>query len=65
MTTHELQAMGSAPYLLLEDEHSPLATPSHTPLSMPERGEPSRGLRRQGSRVLSVLRSLTNGSTAS
>ncbi|XDG07158.1 hypothetical protein ABKA04_006773 [Annulohypoxylon sp. FPYF3050] len=56
--------MGSAPYLLLGDEPSPLATPSHTPLSMPERGEPSRGLRRQGSRVLSVLRSLTNGNTS-
>ncbi|KAI1461633.1 kinase-like protein [Annulohypoxylon moriforme] len=61
--THELQVMGSTPTLPLEEGHSPLATPSYTPLSMPERGEPARKLRRRGSRILSVLRSLTNGNS--
>ncbi|KAI0890605.1 kinase-like domain-containing protein [Annulohypoxylon maeteangense] len=63
MTAHELHMVGSTPTLPLDDGHSPFATPSYTPLSMPERGEPSRNLRRRGSRILSVLRSLTNGNS--
>ncbi len=62
MEINELQAGDSTPALPLHDETSPLDTPSYTPLSMPERGEPSRKLRRRGSRILSVLRSLTNNS---
>ncbi|KAI1374125.1 hypothetical protein F4677DRAFT_427184 [Hypoxylon crocopeplum] len=60
MAKRELPAGDSMPALLLQDDPSPLASPSYTPLSMPERGEPLRKLRRRGSRILSVLRSLTN-----
>ncbi|KAI1468889.1 kinase-like protein [Daldinia caldariorum] len=60
-TMHQLPAATSQPALLLDGELSPLASPSCTPLSMPERGESSRKSRRRGgSRMLSVLRSLTN-----
>ncbi|KAI8962364.1 kinase-like protein [Daldinia sp. FL1419] len=64
MTTQELPAATSQPALPLDGEISPLATPSYTPLSMPERGEPARKSRRRGgSRILSVLRSLTNSAS--
>ncbi|KAL7628676.1 hypothetical protein AAE478_000191 [Parahypoxylon ruwenzoriense] len=59
---HELPMADSMPTLPLEDELSPLAAQSYTPLSMPERGEP-RKFRRRGSRILSVLRSLTNSTS--
>ncbi|KAI0013392.1 kinase-like domain-containing protein [Xylariaceae sp. FL0662B] len=61
----ELLAIGSTPSLRLRDEISPVATPSYTSLSMPERGEPPRKLRDQGSRVMSALRSLTNSNSSS
>ncbi|KAI1083293.1 kinase-like domain-containing protein [Whalleya microplaca] len=62
---HELLAIGSTPSLMLQDGTSPVATPSYTSLSMPERGEQPRKLRHQGSRVMSALRSLTNSNSSS
>ncbi|KAG4221702.1 hypothetical protein PC116_g29822 [Phytophthora cactorum] len=65
MTTQELLVAKSQPALPLDGELSPLASPSYTPLSMPERGESLRKSRRRGgSRMLSVLRSLTNSGKA-
>ncbi|KAI0385851.1 kinase-like protein [Hypomontagnella monticulosa] len=59
-----LELAGGVPVLTLGEEHCPLVTPSYTPKSMPERDEPSRRLKRRGSRILSVLRSLTNSTSS-
>ncbi|KAI1640483.1 kinase-like domain-containing protein [Biscogniauxia mediterranea] len=58
-----LPATGSMPALSLDGELSPATTPSLTSRSVPERGEPPRKLRRQGSRIMSALRSLTNSAS--
>ncbi|KAI1504427.1 kinase-like domain-containing protein [Biscogniauxia marginata] len=55
-----LPTTGSMPALSLDGGLSPVATPSLTSRSVPERGEPPQKLRRQGSRIMSALRSLTN-----
>ncbi|KAI8632173.1 kinase-like domain-containing protein [Xylariaceae sp. FL1651] len=59
-----LPGVSSVPTLLLDGEVSPAATPTPTSVSMPEIVERPRKLRRQGSRVMSVLRSLTNSSNS-
>ena len=54
-----LPLMGSLPALPV-DEEAIFARPSSTSLPLPSDVEPPRKIRRQGSRVKSVLRSLTN-----
>ncbi|KAI0600808.1 kinase-like domain-containing protein [Biscogniauxia sp. FL1348] len=58
-----LPETGSMPALSLDGGLSPVATPSLTSRSVSERGEPPQKLRRQGSRIMSALRSLTNSAS--